>query len=68
VTNSEFQVVFEEHKDAVYRFAWRLVRSVGFGLDQNAITALKRWRFRPGTKDGKAVDVTLNIEVRFNIY
>jgi periplasmic protein TonB len=44
-----------------------LVRSLGFGLDQNAIDALKRWRFRPGTKNGTPVDVTLNVEVRFNI-
>jgi protein TonB len=44
-----------------------LVRSLGFGLDQNAIAALKQWRFRPGMKDGAPVDVTLNIEVTFNI-
>src|SRR5262249_49484614 len=24
VTNSEFKAAFEEHKDAVYRFAWRM--------------------------------------------
>jgi protein TonB len=44
-----------------------LVRSLGFGLDQNAIEALRRWRFRPATKNGTAVDSTLNIEVRFNL-
>jgi protein TonB len=44
-----------------------LVRSLGFGLDQNAIEALKVWRFRPGMRNGVPVDVTLNIEVRFNI-
>src|SRR5262249_4014168 len=40
-----------------------LVRSLGFGLDQNAVEALKKWRFRPGMKDGKPVDVQMNIEV-----
>jgi TonB family protein len=45
----------------------QLVRSVGFGLDQNAIQALKEWRFRPATKDGVPVDVTLNIEVSFHL-
>jgi TonB family protein len=45
----------------------QLVRSLGFGLDQNAIDALKKWRFRPAMKDGKAVDVTMNFEVTFNI-
>jgi TonB family protein len=45
----------------------RIVRSLGFGLDENAIKALKQWRFRPGMKNGEAVDVALNIEVNFNL-
>jgi TonB family protein len=45
----------------------QLVRKLGFGLDQNAIQALKAWRFRPATKNGVPVDVALNIEVRFNL-
>jgi TonB family protein len=45
----------------------RVVRSLGFGLDENAIQALKQWRFRPGTKGGLPVDVALNIEVNFNL-
>jgi TonB family protein len=45
----------------------RVVRSLGFGLDENAIQALKQWRFRPGMKNGIAVDVALNIEVNFNL-
>jgi protein TonB len=45
----------------------RIVRSLGFGLDENAIQALKQWRFRPGTKGGVPVDVSLNIEVNFNL-
>jgi periplasmic protein TonB len=45
----------------------RVVRSLGFGLDENAITALKQWRFKPGTMEGQAVDVSLNVEVNFNL-
>jgi len=45
----------------------RVVRSLGFGLDENAIQALKQWRFKPGTRNGVAVDVSLNIEVNFNL-
>lgn len=45
----------------------RVVRSLGFGLDENAIQALKQWHFRPGMKGGVAVDVALNIEVNFNL-
>lgn len=44
-----------------------VVRSLGFGLDQNAIQALKQWRFRPAMYNGSAVDVTINIEVNFNL-
>ena len=43
------------------------MRSLGFGLDQNAIQALKQWRFKPAMRDGMPVDVTLNIEVSFNL-
>lgn len=45
----------------------RVVRSLGFGLDENAIQALSQWRFRPGMRNGVAVDVALNIEVNFNL-
>ena len=44
-----------------------VVRSVGFGLDENAIMALKQWKFRPGMSNGTPVDVALNIEVNFNL-
>ena len=45
----------------------KVIRSLGLGLDENAIAALKRWRFRPGMKGGKPVDVALNIEVNFSL-
>src|SRR5207249_9418138 len=41
----------------------RVVRSLGFGLDENAMQALKQWRFRPGMRNGVPVDISLNIEV-----
>ena len=36
-------------------------------LDQAAIDACKQWTFRPGTKDGKAVDVEVQIEMTFRL-
>jgi TonB family protein len=45
----------------------RVVRSLDPELDQNAITAIEQWRFRPGTRNGTPVKVVLNIEVNFNI-
>ena len=44
-----------------------LVRSLGFGLDEKAIEALKKWRFRPATLNGNPVNFSLNVEVRFNL-
>ena len=36
-------------------------------LDEAAVKAMKQWEFRPGTKDGKAVDVTVDVEMTFNL-
>lgn len=45
----------------------RVSRSLGFGLDDKAIEAVTKWRFRPGMRNGEAVDVALKIEVNFNL-
>ena len=36
-------------------------------LNENAIEAVKRWKFAPGTKDGKPVLVRLLVEVSFKL-
>jgi TonB family protein len=45
----------------------RIVRSLGLGLDEKAIEAVKQWRFKPGTKDGQPVTVAATIEVNFKL-
>jgi periplasmic protein TonB len=45
----------------------RVTRSLDADLDEQAIIATRQWRFRPGTKDGKAVDVEVNIELTFTL-
>ena len=47
----------------------QIVRSLDdrFGLDEKAIEAVKRWRFRPGTRQGKPVAVLVNIELTFTL-
>ncbi|MFN7994787.1 MAG: energy transducer TonB [Bryobacteraceae bacterium] len=45
----------------------RVVRSLGLGLDEKAIEAVEKWKFRPGFKDGKAVTVAATIEVNFRL-
>ena len=45
----------------------RIARSFDatFGLDQEAIACVRQWRFRPGTRQGRAVAVYVTIEVAF---
>ena len=38
-----------------------------FGLDEKAMEAVRKWRFKPGYKDGKPVSVLANVEVNFRL-
>ena len=46
----------------------RLARSLGMGLDEKAIEAVKKWKFSPGMKDGLPVAVQVSVEVSFRLY
>ena len=45
----------------------KVVRPLGLGLDEKAVEAVKRWRFRPGYLNGKAVAVEATVEVNFRL-
>ena len=45
----------------------RVVRSLGLGLDESAMKALREWKFRPAMRQGVPVDVAMNIEVNFTL-
>ena len=45
----------------------RVIRTCGLGLDEKAVEAVMKWRFRPGLKDGKAVPVAATVEVNFRL-
>src|SRR5208283_5329255 len=46
----------------------RVARTLGLGLDEKAIEAVKTWRFEPGKKDDKPVATMINVEVTFRLY
>ena len=46
----------------------RLARSLGMGLDEKALEAVRTWRFDPARKDGQPVSVQINVEVTFRLY
>jgi TonB family protein len=45
----------------------RVQRSLGMGLDEKAVAAVRGWKFRPGMKDGVPAAVQINIEVVFRL-
>jgi periplasmic protein TonB len=45
----------------------KVVKSLGMGLDEKAIEAVQKWRFKPGTRQGVAVNVKAQIEVNFRL-
>jgi protein TonB len=46
----------------------RVQRSLGLGLDEKAMEAVKQWRFEPAKKDGQNVAVQILVEVNFRLY
>jgi protein TonB len=46
----------------------RVVRKLGMGLDEKAVEAVRQYKFRPSTYQGKPVPVEITIEVNFHIY
>jgi periplasmic protein TonB len=46
----------------------RVRQSLGMGLDEKAIEAVNRWRFRPATFDGQPVATQIAVEVNFRLY
>jgi protein TonB len=45
----------------------RVIRQLGLGLDEKAIEAVQKWKFRPSLKDGQPVAVQANVEVNFRL-
>jgi len=46
----------------------RVVRTLGMGLDEKALDAAQKYRFKPATRDGKPVAATISVAVNFRLY
>ena len=46
----------------------RLLRPLGFGLDEKAVEAVSQYKFQPAMLNGSPVRVEMNVEVNFQIY
>ncbi|HLQ78243.1 MAG TPA: TonB family protein [Terriglobia bacterium] len=55
------------HKDGTATVI-RIVRGLGYGLDENAKAIIEKWEFEPGKVNGQPVDVELQISVGFHLY
>jgi TonB family protein len=42
-------------------------KSLGYGLDQKAIEAVRKWKFLPGKKDGVSVATLVSVSVNFSL-
>ena len=45
----------------------KVVKGLGHGLDENAIIAVKEWKYKPAEKDGEPVTVKMEVSVGFNL-
>jgi periplasmic protein TonB len=45
-----------------------VVRHLGMGLDEKAMEAIRKYRFRPATKDGRPVAAAITVEVDFRLF
>jgi TonB family protein len=45
----------------------KVLRSLGLGLDEKAIEAVKQWKFKPAMQDGEPIEVATTVLVNFRL-
>jgi protein TonB len=63
--NVQVYLWVDEHGNASHV---RVVRGVGMGLDEQAVAAVRQYKFKPALKFGKPVKVDMYIDVDFHIF
>ena len=46
----------------------RVIRGIGLGLDEKAMEAVRKYKFKPAMENGHPVVVEMNVEVNFQIF
>ncbi len=59
-----FQIIVSEHGEPT---DITVLSPLGFGLDEQARSAIEKWKFAPGVKAGKPVRVLATVEVNFRL-
>jgi len=44
-----------------------IVQSAGYGMDERAVECIRKWRFKPGAKDGSPIDVAFRFAYNFGL-
>ncbi len=58
-------LIVDEHGNPSHVHA---ISDVGMGLGEKAVEAVRQYKFKPATENGKAVPVEMNVEVNFQIF
>lgn len=45
----------------------RVIRSLGYGLDESALEAVAQWTLKPGMKRGKPIPISCTAELEFRL-
>ena len=46
----------------------KVVKGLGYGLDENAIIAVKEWKYKPAEKDDQPITVKMEVTVDFYLH
>ncbi len=46
----------------------KVTKSLGMGLDEEAVKSVQKWKFEPSTVEGKPVAVRIALQVDFRLY
>jgi len=43
-------------------------KKLGYGLDEKAVEAMRKWKFQPELRDGQPIETPIKVEMTFRLY